>query len=286
MKKILFPFEIDNPIYREAYVFAVKFARNLNTEVILLNSFTVEVDNAITKDKYTRLIRDKWLKAYNEISMYNQYYLEDHARVDSELQIKFDHRFIHGIFKDEIRKIAGEEAVGLIVLPLSNRKEINKRQLEIIRDNIFEKNRVSLLVIPFQGTFSPIRNIVFSTDFKKVNHFSQYLEDVVHFAQAFDSTIHFLHVSSKEHVEVGEENEAYQMIKHTIEKNKRHILKQVSGKNVIESVNQYVGEINADLLVVIKQQHYFLETLFHHSISDDISLNSRIPVLMMREKGD
>ena len=57
MKKILFPFEIDNPVYQEAYIYAVKFARNLNTEVILLNAFSIEADNFITKEKYAMLIK-------------------------------------------------------------------------------------------------------------------------------------------------------------------------------------------------------------------------------------
>ena len=43
MKKILFPFEIDNLNYKEAYVYAVKLARNLNAQVILLSAFLIEV---------------------------------------------------------------------------------------------------------------------------------------------------------------------------------------------------------------------------------------------------
>ena len=286
MKKILFPFETANPIYKEAYVYAVKLARNLNTELILLNAFLIEAGNDITQEKYSKLIRDNWFKAYNEISKFNKYFLEDHARVSDELTIKFDYRFIHGFLKDEIRKIARDETVRLIVLPLSDKREINKRQLEIIRDNLFEKNRVSLMVIPFQGAFKPIKNIVFATDLHKVNHYRQYLDDVIHYAQALDSNIHFLHISTRESAEIREDSEEYQMIMEVIEKNKRHVFKRIFGKNVIESVNQYAEDNNANLLVVVKKQHYFLETLFHKSFSNDISLNSKIPVLVMREKED
>ena len=42
MKKILFPFETNQPIYKEAYVYAVKFARNLGAELIMLNVFEIE----------------------------------------------------------------------------------------------------------------------------------------------------------------------------------------------------------------------------------------------------
>lgn len=286
MKKILFPFEIDNPIYKDAYIYAVKFARNLNSEVILLNTFGIEAGDDITKEKYARLIKDNWLIAYNEISKFNKYYLEEHARVDDDLRIKFDHRFIHGFLKDEIKNIVREEDVGFIFLPLSQKKETNKMQVEIIRDHIFEKNRASLLVIPFQGSFRLINNIVFSIDLKKINHFAYYLEDVIQYAKAFDANIHFLNVVSKENQNIRENSEEYQLVKKVIEKNNRHLFKQVVSKDVMEGVNQYVEDHQSDLLVVVKHHHYFLETLFHKSFTNEISLNSNVPVMVMREKED
>ena len=286
MKQILFPFETDNPIYKEAYVYAVKFARNLNTEVILLNAYIIDWGDDITKEKYSKLIRDRWFKAYNKISEFNKYYLEEHARADNQLIIKFDYRFVNGTLKEEIKNVAREDAVGLIVIPVSDGKETNKRQLEIIRDNLFEKNRVSLLVIPYKGVFKPIKNIVFLTDLKKMNHFSQYLKEVILYATAFDSTIHFINISSRESTVNQEDSEVYQEIMKVTKKNPRYIYEHLIGKNVIESVNQYVENNNADLLVAIKHQHYFLETLFHKSITDEISLNSKVPVLVMREIED
>lgn len=286
MKKILFPFELDNPIYKEAYIYAVRFARNLNTEVILLNTFSIEADDDITQEKYAKQIKDNWIRAYNEISKFNKYYLEDHARVDDELRIKFDYRFIHGFLKDEIKNIAREEEVGFIFLPVSEKKETNKRQLEIIRDNIFEKNRASLLVIPSQGSYRPVRNIVFSIDLKRIKNFAYYLEEASHFARAFDANIHFLHIISKDNQSVREDSEEYQMVQKVIEKNSRHLFRQEVSKNVVEAVNRYVEENQADLLAVVKHHHFFLETLFHKSFTNEITLNSKVPVLVMREKED
>jgi nucleotide-binding universal stress UspA family protein len=283
MKKILFPFEIDNPVYQEAYIYAVKFARNLNTEVILLNAFSIEADNFITKEKYAMLIKERWFQAYNEIIKFNNYYLNEHARMDDELQIKFDHRFINGILKDEIREIAKEPDVGFIVLPVSDKKDFNKRQLDIIRDNIFEKNRVSLLVVPFQGSYRPIKNIVFSIDLKKLNYFKQYLDEIIQISRAFDSNVHFLNISLRDKDVFNEDSEEFQMIKRITDKNNRHVFKRVSGKDVVESVNQYVDELHADLLAVVKHQHFFLETLFHKSHTNEISFNSKVPVFVMRE---
>ncbi len=284
MRKILFPFELDNPIYREAYIYGIKFARNINAELILLNVFKVEVGNDITEEKYGKLKKDNWFKAYNEISKFNTYYIEDHARTDTDLKIKFNYRFVNGILIDEIRSIAKEDGVDLIVLPISDSPKFNKTQLNIIRDNIFEKNRASLLIVPFGCEFRPVKDIVFATDLKKLNNYPQYLHDVINYARLFDSNIHFIHISSKEKAEEWDNSDTYRLVMREIEKNKRHSFKSLYGKKILESVAQYVEECHADILVVVKHQHYFLESIFHESVSNEISLNSKVPVLVMREK--
>ena len=284
MRKILFPFELNNSVYKEAYIYAIKLARILYAELIVLNAYKVEVVNDITQEKYDNLKKENWFKAYNAISKFNEYYLEKHARTDGDLRIKFDYRFVNGILKDEIRSAALEEEVDLIVLPISDNREFNKRQLRIIRDNLFEKNRTSLLVVPFGGEYKPVRNIVFATDLKKLNNYREYLDDVINYASLFDSNIHFIHISSKEKPEEWSNSITYQMVMQEIEKNKRHLFKSLYGKRIIESVNQYVEECNAEVLVVVKHQHYFLESIIHESVSDEISLISKVPVLIMREK--
>ena len=284
MRKILFPFELDNPLYREAYIYGIKFARKISAELIVLNVFKVEVGNDITEEIYGKLKKDNWFKAYNEICRFNRYYLEDHAGTETDLKIRFNYRFVNGILLDEIKSIAREDEVDLIVLPISDRREFNKRQLKIIRDNIFEKNRTSLLVVPYGCEYRPIKNMVFATDLKKLTNYQQYIRDVIEYARAFDASIHFIHISSREKVEDLSDSDTYKLVDQTIGKNRRHTFKCLHGKNIIESLNTYVEENNSDFLVVVKHQHHFMESIVHNSLSNEMSLQSKVPVLVMREK--
>ncbi len=280
----MFPFELESPVYKEAYFYAVRIARQIYAELIVLNVYQVEVDNDITEERYGKLKRDNWFKAYNEISRFNRSYLEEHATVETDLKIRFNYRFVNGILQDEIKSIAKEEDVDLIILPLSDKRDFNRRQLKIIRDNIFEKNRASLLVFPHECEFRPIRNIVFATDLKRLFNYQSYISDVVRYARSFDSAIHFIHVSNKNKAEEWEHSEIYKLIRQVLEKDKAHSFKSLHGKSILESVNLYVKESQADLLVVVKHQQNFMESIFNESVSKEISLNSRIPVLVMREK--
>lgn len=284
MRKILFPFELDNPVYREAYIYAIKFARRINAELILLNVFLVQVGDDITEEKYGKLLRENWFKAYNEISKFNRYFLEQHATTDTDLKIKFNYHFVNGILMDEIKNITRDDEVDLIVLPISDDGEFNKRQLKIMRDNVFEKNRTSLLTVPHAFDYRPVRNIVFATDLKKLRHYQLYIHDVLNYAKIFDSNVHFLHIAAKAKTEAWENSHTYRLVKQAIEKNPRHLFLSLHGQDILESVNQYAQECEADLLVVVRHQHAFLESFFHESISKGLSLNSRVPVLVMREK--
>ena len=121
---------------------------------------------------------------------------------------------------------------------------------------------------------------------KKLNKFVRYLDEVVHLAKVFDANIHFIYVSTKDSAAKREDSQEYRKVQQVIEKDNRHVFKRIAGQAVIETVNQYVEDNNADLLAVVKHQHYFLDTLFHKSVSNEISLLSKVPVLVMREKED
>lgn len=286
MKKILFPFELNNPIYKEAYIYAVKFARKNHAELIMLNVFNFEIDNRITKESYNQKVKANWLKAYTEAFKLNENFLKNHNKANDELKIKFDNRFVYGDQLNIIRKILKEEVIDLIVLPVSDLNEFNKKQLELIRDDLFEKNNASLLAVPAQKEYSSLKNILFATDLKKLNLHELYFNDLLKVAESFKSNIHFLHVSNKEDAFLPKDIEIYRTMMQIIKANSKHRFESMYGKDVTESINQYILANEVDLVVMVKHEHFFLDSLFHDSVSEKMVLSSKVPVLIMREKDD
>ncbi len=284
--KILFPFELDNPLYNQCYVFAVKFARLLQAELIMLHVFDIELDNNITKTKYNQMVKNKWLNAYNQITRFNKYYIEQHADTNNDLKIRFDHRFIHGEWLGEIRKILKMETIDLVVLPISEDEKQNKKQFKIIDDDIFEKNTASVLVVPPNCNYQPVNEIVYATDLKKLNYNDLYLKNVLTFAKAIDSNIHFIHITKSQSGIDPQNTEEYNTIMNILEKNKQHVFKSFHGKNVMDAIQDYIIQSKAGLLVTVKHDRFFLESLFHRSVTDQLLLKANIPVLVMREKED
>ena len=286
MKKILFPFETNQPIYKEAYVYAVKFARNLGAELIMLNVFEIESEYLLSPKEYKKIIQDNWLKAYQEIIKFNKHYLSNYARIESELRIKVDYRFLHGNFINEISKIISAEEIDLIVLPEAKQTEPYKEIVKVVWHDVYAKDTVSLLLIPSQCIYHPIKTTAFVAEMRELNHIVRYINTALKYAKVFDASVHFLHISqSKKDQLPGERNDINDMIQ-TIERSNKHVFKNLIGRDIIGMIKEYTEKNNVQLMFVVRHHHYFFESLFHKNLSDEICLKSSIPILVMKEKED
>lgn len=284
MKKILFPFEINENIYKEAYVYAVKFARNLGAELIMLNVFEIDDEDFPTPKEYKKNVRDNWLKAYQEIIKFNKHYLNNFARIESDLRIKVDYRFLHGSFIYEFRKIISAEEIDLIVLPEVDQREIYKRIVEVIWHEAGTKNPVSLLFIPNECYYQTIESTAFVADIKKLKHLGGYIKDVIRYTKVFDANVHFLHIAHSDKDQLpGERHDIENMIQ-TIESSHKHVFHNLIGRDILGMMEEYIEKNNVQLMLVVRHHHYFIDSLFRKNQSDEICLRSRIPVLVMREK--
>ena len=286
MKKILFPFETNQPIYKEAYVYAVKFARNLGAELIMLNVFEIESDYSLTPKEYKNIIRDNWFKAYQEIIKFNKHFLMNYARIESELKIKVDYRFLHGNLINEISKIISAEEIDLIVLSEANQTEPYKEIVKVVWQDVYAKDPVALLLIPGECIYHPIKSTAFVAEMDELGHVVQHINTALKYAKVFDTSVHFLHVSqSKKDQLPGGRDDLNDMIQ-TIERSSKHVFKNLIGRDIIGMIEEYTEKNNVQLMFVVRHHHYFFESLFHKNLSDEICLKSNIPVLVMKEKED
>ena len=286
MKKILFPFETDHIIYREAYVCAVKFARNLGAELIMLNVFEVDDEKINSPKDYKKIVRDNYFKAYQEIIKFNRYYISNYAKLESELRIKVDYRFLHGSIINEITQIVSKEEIDLIVLPESHQKELYRWIVEVIWHDLDKIKPLSLLLVPSDCRYQPIKTTAFVADMKKLDLAGLYLNDVLRYSKVFDANIHFINILQGKKSQPQDRKSDPEELTQLIKNSKKHILHNLQDRDVLDAIEDYTEKNDVQLLFVVRHHHYFLDSLFHRDLSDKICLRSKIPVLVMKEKGD
>ena len=286
MKRILFPFETNQHICKEAYVYAVKFARNLGAELIMLNVFNVDVEDCPTSQDYKKIVRENYFKAYQEIIRFNKHYLGNYVKPESELRIKVDYRFLHGNLVNELTQIISNEEIDLIVLPEAYKEELYKWIVEVIWQHLSKHNTLSLLLIPSECRYQPIKSTALVADMKKLDHLGLYLNDVLKYAKVFDANVHFLNISQDRKAKMPEGKSELEKLIHLIEGSQKHVFHNLTGHDLISSIEEYSRVNNVQMVFVIKHHHYFINSLFHKDISDKICLRSNIPVLVMKEKAN
>jgi nucleotide-binding universal stress UspA family protein len=286
MKKILFPFETNQDIYKEAYVYAVKFARNLGAELIMLNVFEIDDEDATTTQKYRKMVRDKYFMAYQEIIKFNKHYLGHYAKPEPELRIKVDYRFLHGNLIQVLTQIISTEDIDLVVLPEAHQKELYHWIVEVIWQDLVKTYPVSLLLIPSGCHYEHIISTSFVADMKNLDHIALYVNDVLRYSKVFDANVHFLNISQGKKTHPTEEGTPFEKLTQLIESSHKHVFSELIGKDIVRLIEEYTKNNSVQLVFVVRHHHYFLDSLFHKDLSDKICLRSRIPVLVMKARTD
>lgn len=282
MKKILFPFQVGKE-NKEAFTYAVKAARNMNAELIMLNAFDIPVDDSITKEKYKHLLKGKWMKAYASIANFHHYYFENYARTEGDLRIKSDYRFIHGKTSVEAFKIIDQELIDLLIISMPVTDMFQMKLAELLNHEVLKQTITSVLLIPTECRFRSYKNLMYATDFHKLKSGKYLLNQAIKFARSNDAAIHFLHSSSGKGDTI-EDKESYELISEIVEKEKGNIFKVITGKDIYPSIENYISDNSIDCIAIIKQQRSIFENLFHHSLIESFSVRSKIPILVLIDK--
>jgi len=282
MKKILFPFQPGKE-NREAFIYAVKSARNMNAELIMLNAFDVDVDDSITKEKYALLLKENWLKAYASIANFNHHYVKNYARMEGDLRIKSDYRFIHGKPSVEVFRTLEQEEIDLLIIGLSDLEFFQMKLSELLNHRVLKKTITSVLIIPEECCFKSIKNLLYATDFHKLNSSKLMLNQLMKFARSFNAAVHFLHFAEGKEDAI-EDKEGYEVITELVKQEKGHLFKVIEGKDINTSMSEYIARNAIDCIAVIKHHRGVFENLFHRSFTESYSIQSQIPMLVLIDK--
>jgi hypothetical protein len=283
MKKILFPFDLNVRFYTNAFIYAVKLARNFRAELIMLNVYNLKVTDSITRAELDNLIRENWYNAYKAIFKLKSIYLKHHARIDDQLKIKCDYRVVHGHYLTEITNLISNEEIDLLVLPVPSPGGPHKRLEELIRTEVLEEHKVSVMLIPSGSTYQPVKRIIFAADFRKSGQYHSLINQAVNFVRIFDSEIHFLHLAREEKAQLTEDCEAFQAIRQLMNTSDRYLFRNIYRKDPAAALMDYIDQNQMQILALVRHPHHFPGTWLHRDYEEGIHLKSKVPVILLKE---
>ncbi len=185
-----------------------------------------------------------------------------------------------GFAPDYLIDISKDPSVDLLVLGTSGEKNWFDRLLGSVAVEVAQKAHCPVLLVPQQADFQGFHNILYAASDDSAKH--KTLRIAVDWAKYFMSSLHFVHVNV-EPTDVLSEPTRY-FFNHYMKQyaeDMPHSTVSVKAKSVMQGLWQYSTKNDMDLVVIVSQHRDFWARFNHHSVSKDLSLHTRLPILYL-----
>jgi nucleotide-binding universal stress UspA family protein len=274
MKSILVPTDFSDNA-RNAFDYAVKLFGIDGVRYTLLNSFEtpnagssgmlVSIDEMLEKESIADL--EKELEYLN-----NKY---KGITIDTESR--------HGSVDDVVAHWSNQNDVDAVVMGTTGASGLKKTFLGSNAQKVIADSEYPVFSVPEGFLFSPIKKIVFAADLQDISD-NAVFDTVKSLAKKYNAHLFITHV-----VKSGDLGETLEE-----EKNRLKINQTLEGvdfgfhslhdDNIVEAIDEFIEEVNADLLVVVPRKVTFWNKLFRKSISKEISYHTKVPLLAVKDQ--
>lgn len=277
MRKILIPTDFSKPAFN-AIKYALELFKYDKSEVYFLNAF----EDDIYKDQ--ELLKSDSLSNVIEI-MRQQSGEKLNALIEEVKAIWPNPRHTyhqvasqHGIV-DGIDVLVDTVNIDIIVM---GTKGVTDKKSKLFGSNTIQVLRYvasPVLAIPANYDYTQPKKIVFATNYL-IPYKRRELKLLCEMAVPYRAEIDMIYVSKSKQLSIRQEVNR-QFIEDTLCKNETQFV-HVHNKSVVEGINSYCTQHNADMLVMVNSRHSFLEDILYASTIDAVALDMKIPFLAMQ----
>jgi len=267
MKKLLLPTDFSANA-EQALAYGIEIANRFGSTLTLLHIYQVfstsgsfpSVDNYMKEDAYRRLLP-----------------LLQKAEGQLKAGVRADSRVERGETAPLIAEVADKGDYDLILMGTQGASGLREIFLGSNTASVMKRSTVPVLAIPRTGDYRPFRNIVLAMDEGDISH-AGVLLPLVRLAQRFGAHLRVYHQDSGENGKGLDSSIGLYLdgVEHSY-----HY--ELDKDNIVQSINAFVADSDADLLCMIRRRRGFLERIFHESATAREVFHSPVPVLVLHD---
>lgn len=274
--KILVPTDFSK-LSEVAIHYAAKLSKKLNAEIVLLHAVFIDAPPRAQAALKTRQILDAIVD--NAV--------QDFAGITNEIKeevgdkINISCKIVKGYpVKDVVETFALHNDIDLIIMGTKGASGLKKVLIGSNATSVIGNSSIPVITVPEHARFKNIKHIVYASDMLAVN---KEIKILIQFAQLFDSSIHLLHIispdSKKKIDRIKIKNELVN--KYNYPKFSIHIS---LNDDIKEAIDEYIADIQADMLAMFTHEPTFFEKLFGKSVTREMAFHSWIPMLTFKRE--
>ncbi len=178
---------------------------------------------------------------------------------------------------------AAEEDIQLVVMATRSSRTLLDRWLGSTSTTVSEAGNSPVYLVPPHASFRPFRRIVVAS--KEASRAAPLFPQLETLAERYDARIDFVHV---EHP--GKNQPLRFDVRHRIDDGRpaEHAsdVITVEDRDVSRGLMDYLDDTGADLLVVINQTRKLWQALLQATLTQDIALRARLPILILHASAE
>ena len=246
-------------------MYAAKVARDLDAEVVLAHAQHVPVLDVHTPPSTVK-------------DMMDQQQLENSKKLDglaSKLKSSVGGNIrtwqTFGLVVDMIREIASESTIYLVIMGTKGVTNPLDKWIGTTSSDVMQRCEIPMIIVPDGSIYTGWPRVGYATDFSIDS--DNAILDFQELVKAMGSELSIIHVSNKK----VSADEMLAVVKH-FEPSAN--VDTIAGEDIASELNDYVWENNLELIGLKRHKRSFINKLFHKSISKELAMTSKMPVLI------
>ena len=263
---------------KPALEFSFSLAKDLKSELIVLNVFDIPPISPAVYDKYFKVAEEE--EKQNSINKTSNFIDE----LDLHFEKKTVDHNIHAAFgdpKEVIIKEADKLKVDLIIAGSKGKSAIEKLIFGSTSSKIFGTVDIPVLAVPENAKYTGIKKIIFHSDYS-----DRELNDLIKLCEMFrplePTLICIVMKETQEEIDSNETKLIEDKIRNAL-KCRKIDMRNIVTNDQIESLNSISQFENADILTITTKQRTFFENLFNPSKAKQLCFQSTVPLLTMNK---
>ena len=185
-------------------------------------------------------------------------------------------------FVDGLEKAARHRKADMVVMGITGKSAIAQVLFGSNTLKMAERKVCPVIIVPENATFSPIKNVMLTSDFKSTLNTTPSVP-IKDFLNVFKPQLHIVNVDNEHYISLTENYEA-----------EKQELKQMFAEynpefyfmrlfDVDEAINLFAESRNIDLIIAIQKNRSFIGKLLNGSRTKTLTYHSKMPIMIMHE---
>lgn len=283
MKKILFPTDFSDTA-NNAFLYTLHLAKLYNAEVFITYIYDKKVISTLYGGQpelvatiYVDVELDEF-EYFKEESKKLRMIAEENNLSD----VKLNFIFKSGSLVSTLGKIIEKEKINLVVMGTSGATNFEKKLWGSNTMNALRSLDIPILSIPKKAIFKGVKNIGFASALKDSD--KPILANLLNFYDDNNLIIKVLYViKNDKNIEVEEQLIDKKIASWESEfRNEKLIFIKKISDSVTKGIYQLIFDENIDIVVIAKRDLSFIDSLFTHSLSEDLAKKMDFPLLVVK----